>query len=185
MKVWTVEWSFPSNCDSGVTVWDSEDAANKQACTEILDDVQNWDFSDSDVKDCAKRINDYVANGDLKAAVREYNDWQAEQDYEYQQFFSITQRDIQTNPGTPSLILFDDDDDDCCGCDCCGNEDCGGDCEDDDCDDNEPFVATHAGATCRGPCGLYSEFAYADCYEGTFVCYQCKMMSQVFGGSIK
>lgn len=187
MEVWTVEWSYPSENDSNISVWDSEDKARKQACSEIIDDVQNWDFSDPDMRACAKRINDCIIAGDYKSALLEYNDWQCNSDYESQQFFSVTSRAVQSNSSNPSPIIFsdDDDDDDCCSCDCCGDDDCGG-CEDeDDSDDDENYQASSPGAICRGPCGNRSDYAYADRRDGTHVCYQCKMMSQVFGGTVK
>lgn len=47
------------------------------------------------------------------------------------------------------------------------------------------YKAIDPGATCRGPCGQYNEYAYANKKDGTFVCKSCQMMSQVFGGTIK
>lgn len=43
------------------------------------------------------------------------------------------------------------------------------------------YKATASGATCRGSCKNYNEYAYADQPDGTYVCYQCSMFKHILG----
>lgn len=171
--VWIVEWTQPGQSESNVTCWASEKEALMSACTEILDLIgSDWDLADSEVKDKAIEINDFVANGNYREALREYTDWTANGcDYEYQQFWSVYDRTILSGPRQPCLLSFDDEEEE--------------EEEEEEIEEEEEYQASSPGATCRGPCGNYNEHAYANRRDGTHVCYQCKMMSQVFGKEIK
>jgi len=172
--VWIVELDRPGQCEVDIFVWDTERNALYAAAADILDCVRDWDLSDYDAHERATDINNAVACGDYRNAIQLYNDWESEQNQEYSQYFSVYERDIQTSRITPTLMLIPDLDSE--------EEE---DEEDDDCEEeNEPFEAAHPGATCRGPCNNYNPDAYADKYDGTYCCYQCRMLSQVFGGKI-
>ena len=175
--VWIVEWSQPGQNEVNVTVWDSEQNALMAVCGEILDLIgSDWDLSDSEAKNQAIQINDLVANGNYRAALREYTDWTANGcDYEYQQFWAVYDRAPLSNPKKPCLLSFSDD----------VEEEDEDEEDEEEIEEEESYQASSPGATCRGPCKSYSEHAYANKRDGTHVCYQCKMMSQVFGKEIK
>lgn len=191
---WLVEWTQPGQSEYRVSVWASEADAYKGACSDMLAHINDdWDLADSDTEDQARNINDLVAVGSYGPALSEYSDCESERDYEYSQFWNVVERDEQTHPRAPMLLTFqshcsncgDDCDDGCSLCDDCAEESMEDEDEDDE-EDDEDYVASVPGAKCRGPnCGNHSPDAYADRRDGTYVCYQCKLMSQVFGGTIK
>ncbi len=43
------------------------------------------------------------------------------------------------------------------------------------------YKATTSGATCRGQCKNYNEYAYADQPDGTYVCHQCSTFYRILG----
>jgi hypothetical protein len=43
------------------------------------------------------------------------------------------------------------------------------------------YKATTSGATCRGQCKNYNEYAYADRPDGTYVCHQCSTFCRILG----
>ena len=175
MNVWTLEYQDPNDVSNNTnTVWDSERAAQKQVCHYIMNEGSNWDIEDPDMEAVARRINDAVACGDYKQALSEYND------NSYGDHYYVNETDLQSmsDADEPDLITFSDPDED---------EDSE---EEDESDDDEGLMpyepanyrATSPGATCRGPCKQVSPDAYADQVDGTYVCYSCKYMKQVFGG---
>lgn len=176
--VWVIEWTQPGQSEYHSTVWATEQDALRQACNDMLERISDWDLDDTDIESNARKINDLVANGDFKTALNEYSDYESESDYEYSQFWNVyEQKTIKTRPAAPTLLLFSDPDDE--------DEDNEDDEEEEiDFDTEEPYQASVPGATCRGPCKAVNEHAYADRRDGTHVCYQCKLMSQVFGGTI-
>jgi hypothetical protein len=175
--VWIVEWTQPGQNESHVTCYSTEDDALKSACNDMLESLPDaWDLDDADGKANARTLNDLVANGSYRAAINEYADFESENNnYEYGQYWSVYERKVNSFPGLPNLLALADPDQD--------EEE---EEEEDDEEDEETYQASSPGATCRGPnCGYVSPDAYADKRDGTYVCYQCKMMSQVFGSTIK
>lgn len=175
--VWIIHWHCPHTGESDISVWASQQDALRQACNEVLVDVigSAWDLSDPATLIAAKHINELVSKGSYEAALDEYH---YEQDNACsfsgdEQYWDILERDENTHPKPPTLLTFANGQDD--------DED-----EEDERDitirEVAIFVATIPGATCRGPCKNHSPDAYADKADGTFVCYQCKLMSQAFGG---
>lgn len=176
--VWVLTWEKPSDCEHHITVWDSEQAALSQACSEIQDAISSdWDM---DLYDCAvqaKSINDAICNGDLRAAMRLYNEWESDSDYGC--FFNVSQKQSLSTNDAATPEVFDEDfftallpDDD-------GSDE--DEEENEEKVDNTPYQATSPGATCRGPCGSYNDMAYADQRNGTYCCYQCRTFSHIFG----
>jgi hypothetical protein len=184
--VWVIEWNYPSDGESNVTVWDSEKAAAKQACSEIQDRIQSeWDMADYDMASEARQINDYVSAGQYLKAVKYWNNCSTNCDSDYAMFWHVREeqtRDL-SDAGDPQIFdpdyftaLLDEE------------EEGDGDEDFDDASDSEleeEYTASVPGATCRGPCGQSNEYAYANKRDGTYVCHSCRMMSQVFGGTIK
>ena len=178
--VWIVEWSQPGQSEFHASAWLTEADALKSACGEMLISINDhWDLDDADALDAAHKVNDLVAAGDYQKALNEYSDYESERnDYEYSQYWSVSERNVNTHPKPPALLILESLDD----------EEEYEDEEDDDDeeeDEDEIYQASVPGATCRGPCKTINEHAYADRIDGTHVCYQCKLMSQVFGGTIK
>lgn len=182
--MFVLTWSYPYDGEHNVTVWQSHDEAWKAAAGDMQEEISNsWDMSDVDQATEATHINDLVANGRYKEAVQYFNDCSVNCDNECAMYWHVEDKAINQKANDPSVFLSDfftalntDDDED----------------EDDDIIDaeyeevEEPYQASTPGATCRGPsCGYHSPDAYADKRDGTFVCYQCKMMSKVFGTTIK
>ncbi len=169
---WIVEWQQPDEYEYMVTLFARESDAYMQAAHDMMEDVMSWDLSDPDIEAVAHRINDYVLAGDYKSALREYNDDQGEAGGEGAQYWYVYERKENVGARTPGTIIFQDSDED----------------EEEDEEEEEapetPYTASAPGATCRGPCGQKSEYAYADRKDGTYCCYSCKMMSQVFGGKV-
>lgn len=171
--VWIVEWTEPNQGEVSVSVWDSEKEARKSACHDILVEIGDaWDLDDEDIKQTAMDINGAVGSRDYKRAMQLFYDFQCDNsDYEYVQFWQVYERPLKTRADEPALLMFSDPDEE-------EEEDEEEELED---EEEEVYQATSPGATCRGPCGNFSPDAYADQRDGTFCCYQCKMMSQVFG----
>ena len=170
--VWIVEWSQPEQYDHKVTTFVNEADALSSACFDMMQEVLNWDLSDSDVEDVAKRINSYLSVGDYRMALREFNDDQGEQGSEYAMYWHVYESKPIIGGKQPPTLIFADDEEE----------------EEEENDEEEdipetPWVAATPGATCRGPsCGQFNEYAYADRRDGTYCCHSCKMMMQVFGG---
>lgn len=173
MEVFIVEWCRPAESETHVTCFDTMSIAQQAACADIIDDISsNWDLTEEDQNDVARDINGDIANGNFGSAISKFNDYNSDQDYEYQQFYYVQRKALLNTAPTPSLIEFDDlveeDEED----------------EEDEEEEDETYTACTPGATCRGPCGSHSPDAYADQRDGTFVCYQCRLMTKMFGGTI-
>lgn len=163
--VWIVEWTQPGQSSVKVTAFDSEDYALVATCASLMHRVStDWDLGDIDCKTRAYAISDACATLNWQEAIRLFNDWEGDGDFEYMHHYRVYSRVPQTQvpvvhllrplpinaaPATPVATT--------------------------------PWKATKPGATCRGPCKQVSTDAYADQPDGTFCCYQCKFMSQVFG----
>ena len=184
MSVWVIEWSYPYDNEHNVTAWASQQDAQKQACSEILDRIQNeWNLGDQEYAQEAKTINDMVGKGDFKKAIRYWNDCSLNCDSDYAMYWHVRELDESDYSGSVTLIdeslftgLLDEEEGD-------GDEDFDDSSDSDD--EEEEYQASTPGATCRGPCGQSNEYAYANKRDGTYVCHSCRMMSQVFGGTIK
>lgn len=182
--VWVIEWNYPSDGESNVTVWDSEKSAAKQACSEIQDRIEaEWDMSDYDMAQEACQINNYISAGQFLKAVKYWNNCSANCDSDYAMYWHVREEQTRddSDATTPQVFdpsfftaLADADEDD-------GDEEE----EEEEDDEEEEYQASTPGATCRGPCGQSNEYAYANKRDGTYVCHSCRMMSQVFGGTIK
>lgn len=168
--VWIVEWSFEGEIN--ISCWSTKNEALSQAAFEIMDLINfDWDLSDPDIETIAREINGFCLNGDYESAVMTFNE--SQDGLNSPTYYAVYERPILVGVKKPNLILFADPPDD--------DEE-----EEEEAPPTprQPYQATTPGATCRGPCGNYNEHAYADMPNGTFCCYQCKMMSQIFGGSV-
>jgi len=158
--IWVCQRSQPS---FSITLWKSRDEAQAAACAAIMDDVNHkWDLSNPDEVRKAESISDACMAMRFDDAIFLYNDWMRAKVY------SIYERSIQTTPpnihllGVKNVAMVQPPIP----------------------TPAQPFRATKPGATCRGPCGNFNDYAYADQPDDTYCCYQCRYMSQVFGGNI-
>ncbi|CAB4196708.1 hypothetical protein UFOVP1290_228 [uncultured Caudovirales phage] len=174
--VYVLEYSYPYDCANNVTIWDSKDAAYKQAAHDIQYTIRDsWDMTDATECKDAKEINDMIKCGDYEGAVYYFNRCDSNEGDRYESW-SVSDQTVRSNATTPSVFsddYFESDEDD----DDCDSDEC--DCEDKS-KSEEVYQATESGATCRGPCGGYNEYTYADKRDGTFICYACKMMAEAF-----
>lgn len=169
--VWILEWSCPYDSETNATVWDTKENAYKQACSEVLSQIESsWDLNDPDYHAMATVINDLVVKGDYVTALGEWNNTDLNTDATYAQYWGVYERPISTSPGVlaplniPSLSSQDDE------------------------EEKEEQVHAHFdssnGATCRGLCHTHNEYATPDKHDGTYVCHSCRMMSDFFGNPV-
>ncbi len=154
MEVWLLHWEYPYDMESNITVWTSEQDALKQACSEIEDSITNdWDMDDEHQSQVAEEISDLQKRGKLREAMDAWNDYQSNYNDEYAQYYSVMKKAVQSHDASDVVT-------------------------------SAPPVAYRAstsGATCRGPCKQYNEYAYADRPDGTHLCRQCSTFQHIFG----
>lgn len=154
MEVWVLEWSYPSDGENGTTIWVSQVDAQKQALKEISDMINDWDLEDNEAAACADDINDMTSRGQLREAIKRFNDYQDDHNPDYAQYYFVSKKEVLSFGKSPKSN-----------------------------GSGVAFKATSSGATCRGPCGQHNEYAYADQSDGTHVCYQCSTFQHIFGVS--
>ena len=153
MEVWVLEWSYPYDMENNITVWSNQVDAQKQALNEINELISNdWDMDDIDASSCADDINDKIKRGQYTEALKRWNDYQDEYNSDYAQYWHVYSRELlSSDPSELPKIT------------------------------PTAYRATTSGATCRGPCKQYNDYAYADSPDGTYVCHQCSTFQHIFG----
>jgi hypothetical protein len=151
MEVWMLEWSYPYDNENNVTLWTNQLDAQKQAVKEINELINDWDLEDNDAAACADDINDMVGRGQFGEAIKRFIDYQDEHNADYAQYYFVTKKQVLGSGSVASPSS------------------------------GSSFIATTSGATCRGPCGQYNEYANADQPDGTHVCHQCSTFQHIFG----
>jgi len=171
---WILEWSYPYDNEMNVTVWDTEENAYIAACIDIISVINdNWtynNFSESDQKESAEKIQEFIDNGKYKSAVKYWNTCLANHDDDdHRQYWHVYDRHELSNAYQASKlkINFQSPSDD--------KEES----VTENHSDNTAFVATECGAKCRC-CNNYNEYAYADNPNGTHECYGCRSMKKIF-----
>lgn len=168
--VWILKYFDHSNGESDYTTWDTKAGAYTQAVAEILMFINdNWDLDDPDIELVAKNINDYALTSDYPKVLELFINEQGEQGSGIYWEVEESKVHYETEADPIVYLLFNDLDDE-------EEEN-----QEDEDDEEIPFQATESGATCRGPCGSYNEYAYADRADGTHLCHQCKTLNQIFG----
>lgn len=186
--VWTLEETFEDN-STNVTCWNSQLAAQTQACAEIQSRIMDdWDMSDFASATEAKKINDHIKNNNFGRAISTFNIYVSNSNSGGIVYYYVVERTEQNLFDATSPSIFDDDffealvsnDDD-------EDEDDSDSSLDDDSElsESSPYQASDPGATCRGPCGQFNDYAFADKPDGTFVCHGCRLMSGAFGNPVK
>ena len=75
--VWVVRYEDLPAGDRTTTLWDDADAARKDVCSCIIDDINSngWDFNDPYAFNIAKQIQDAVQQNQYELAIDLWNDW--------------------------------------------------------------------------------------------------------------
>jgi hypothetical protein len=172
MGYWVLKMEDVDNPgDETIALFKTEEEAEKQAVSEILIQLSYWDMSDPDAADLARLINNLASNGDWNEARREWND----SDVDHNFYWYVWEAEVQTSADKPYLLSAS----------FLNNVD-----EDEEEEESSPapktqatpFQASTPGAHCRGSHKEWNEYAYADQPDGTYLCQQCRMFNQVFGG---
>jgi hypothetical protein len=154
MKVWLKEWDYAYDNEHNVSVWASELAALQSCVSEIQDSItNNWDMDDETQAQYSDEFTELLLKREYRLAMEKWNDYQSNHNDEQCEYWFVSSKDIL-----------------------------GG-------DDQEivtsasavAFKASSSGATCRGPCGQYNDYAYADKSDGTHLCRQCSTFKHIFG----
>ena len=167
--VYTLTYQDYNSGDRNVTVWSDELSAQKQAVVELLDYISDtWTLTDQETRDVAVRINDLAKQGAYISAMEEYERWELNKAHGPDGIsWSIESTDLnsQFNVTPMTFIDFTPPADE----------------EEDKSYWNPNLVnppgayqPTTCGATCRGTCTAWNEYAWADRADGTYVCYSCK-----------
>jgi hypothetical protein len=182
--MWCLKYECPSDGESDFTLFNSEQDAWQQAVYELQEYIfQALDMSEEEAADAAQQINLYVVLGKYEAAIQHWNDCDFNADDNDPRFWMVYEMDplVPTNkprvfsPSYFTALVSDQDDR-----------------SESEEEDETPATQTSGGvgtwqaltpgATCRGHHKEWNEYAYADQPDGTYLCHQCKMFQQVFGG---
>lgn len=184
MSVWVLTYEYVDDGSHVVTVFSTETDAYAQAASEIQDFIaDSWNMSDVDQATSAKQINDLIAANSYKKAVRHWNDCSENVDSNYPQYWMVSEQDPARTPSLPTIFdsayfaaLADEEEE------VEEEEDTSTQASSDGLEDGDGFRAATPGATCRGAHAEWNEYATADRHDGTYLCHQCRMFRQVFGG---
>lgn len=162
-----------------LTFWNSELDASKTACNSIHDYISNaWDISQTNQFDDAKEFNRFVKSGCYSAAIRHWNQCKSNVNSSYFQHWDVYKDDMNSNTVVPKVwddsyfgastapikyLTLSKDPADMLGLPSVAEKRL-----------LNKYSAAECGATCRGHCGTYNEYAYADNPDGTYVCFGCK-----------
>lgn len=154
MEVWIKQREDISDLEVTVTVWASEQEALKSTSQEILKKIASeWDMDEDHMSNAAEAIDEEIAAKHYRSAMDLWNDFESNYNDDYASYFSVYKRDVLSSDASlPTTIS-----------------------------PPAPYKATASGATCRGPCGQYNNYALADRADGTHVCYQCSTFQHIFG----
>lgn len=169
--VWILEWSYPYDSDSYIDIFDSEENALKQACADIVDHInETLDvIGDQEHNLLATDIQTYLDNNEYAKAVRYWNSSEVNCDNDHSQYWNVYEREVKTISDLVTIGSIHLPDQDI-------------DYEDEDSKTTAKeniFIATECGAKCRC-CINYNEYAYADKSDGTYECYSCRSMRNIF-----
>lgn len=156
MDVWIQEWDNTADCEKSITVWYSETEALRNTCDQIEDEiVNNWDCAEgTSEEDYADRINACIKKQDYRTAVELWNQYQGDCRPDYSCYWNIYSEEVRGNGG--GIVATKST-------------------------SVSGYKSSVPGATCRGPCKDFNEYAYADNPDGTYMCRQCSMFHSIFG----
>ena len=155
MEVWVLEWSVPSDGESNVTLWESEKDAYLQAASEIEDHItNNWDMDDETQAMYADEVQDFFKRHKYMEGIKHFHDYENNYNEDYAQYWEVYSREIMKRDSRDVVPNPST---------------------------SIAYKATASGATCRGPCHQFNEYAYADRPDGTHMCRQCSTFHSIFG----
>jgi hypothetical protein len=168
--MWTV--TYVNHEQILFTVWDDQRAAMRDVCAQIINDMNDsfFDLNDSESRIAVEAIEKLIASGSYDDAIEAWNKESGDRDFNI--YWSVDQVQIFNinDAATPGGIVYPDKD------------------EEEEAKEqtvvpivSADYLATEPGATCRGPCGSYNEYAYADKSDGTHMCRQCSTFQHIFG----
>lgn len=164
--MWICSWEQHGQYDSSISIWNTEAEALVAAGSKIMNEIAWWDMNNPETSKKAYAISDKCAAMDWRSAIDTYNDYEAHKPATYSCYISVYESKVKTiAPKVPLLRPLP-----------AGTLTPVGPAP-----STAPFKATKEGATCRGPCKQFNDYAYADSPDGTYCCRQCKWMGEIFG----
>jgi hypothetical protein len=140
-----------------ITIYNSKEEALQSACADMVDVINNhFDFQIAKELQVAEEINELLDNKQYQSALTKFNHYvKYHWMINHHRSFHVYEKDIH-KAFRIKKIRF-------------------------------PYTVDTSyeleeGATCRGPCGQYYEYAHPDQSNKTFVCQSCKLMSAFFNG---
>lgn len=153
MDVWAMVWEYPNESENNFTLWSNELDALEKACSEIEDKITDqWDMDDETQSEYAGEIARFHEQGKRREAMEKWNDYQSNYNDDYAEYYSVLKKTVLSDTGDVVSPT-----------------------------PGAQYKATTSGATCRGPCKQFNDYAYADRPDGTHMCYQCSTFNHVFG----
>ena len=180
--VWVLKNDYVNDGSVNIFVFSTETDAFAQASAEIQNRIEeSWDMYDYDQAVHAETINELIIQGKFQRAVQFWNRCHINIDGNYPEYWEVEEHDPNKSPDPRTIFppshftaLSSKDEDE--------EEEEGIQVSSDGLEDGDGFVTTSPGATCRGPHKEWNEYATADRRDGTYLCHQCRMFRQVFGG---
>ncbi len=156
MDVWILEYNCISDGEVSISLWANEYDALVECLSIIKHKIDiEWDMDNSDMFTYAEEIDLLQDAGKLRDAIRKWNDYQDDHNSDYAQYYQVYFRPVHGLESASNAVVNGP---------------------------AAPYRASSPGATCRGHCKEYNEYAYADRRDGTYVCRQCSTFQKIFGG---
>jgi hypothetical protein len=166
-KVYTIQFSDDDNINEIMGVYDSLESAQKQVCYLMMDWIScNSYENEAEYKSDIKKINGHVRKSEYQEAIEAFGEWVSYNDLNCYYNYGGNNVDIYAN--TP--MIFDDslfEDDTSNDADVVASVSGG------------VYKPTTCGAICR-TCNQSNEHAYATHDDGTYECYSCRSMKEIF-----
>lgn len=157
MEVWVLQWEYPYDMETNITLWTTQKAAQQQALNEINEKIDSdWDMDEPDMLSAAEEIEQFQDSGKLTEAINRWNDYQNNYNDDHAEYYSVFKREVLNGEGSDEVVT------------------------------SAPPIAYKAsspGATCRGSHREFNPYAYADRPDGTYLCTQCKTFQHIFGSN--
>lgn len=154
MAVWVKQWNLPSEGEHNITLWAKEQDALRSTCDEIEDSItNNWDMDDEDQSFFAEEIQSLIQSKHYRSAINKWNEYQDSYNSDYAEYWHVFIKEVLTGDSGEVVTSAPP----------------------------MAYKASSPGATCRGPCGQFNDYAYADKSDGTHLCRQCSTFQHIFG----
>jgi len=159
--IWVYEYNVPSDNETNVELFASEEDAETHAIERIRRSLKNIYYAtdpDSDHHDFFIEFMDMVNDGNNTQAISEYNDWVSDIDWSEQVFHNVYPKVVYGSSVVLPKVLSGSEQ---------GKR-------------TAPKVHFPNGATCK--CGYHNEYvSESNQDDGTYLCGTCKALGGVFG----